>query len=179
MRGITRAVPLALACLLTLTVFADAQTASRNERVGLWGALGVGGGALDAFDCDGCDSEFGFSGASHIGGTLNPSVRLAVGTNNWYKSIEGTGFWASVISGKVFFYPGAKDFFVTGGIGLEVLTCDGCDTRTGVGFVAGAGYDFPINRTGSLALTPFANWVVMTSENTPYFIQFGLGLTFN
>jgi hypothetical protein len=67
----------------------------------------------------------------------------------------------------------------SGNPGFALLDCDGCDGESGAGFVIGAGYDLPINRSGSLALTPFVNWIVTTIESNPYFLQFGLGLTFN
>jgi len=41
------------------------------------------------------------------------------------------------------------------------------------------GYDLTLNRSGSLALTPYFNWWSSTIESNPYVLEFGLGLTFN
>ena len=166
-------------CALAVSTTAQAQEGRANQRTGLWGGIGLGYGVLGFLDCDGCDSEGGFSGNARIGGTLSPSLRIAAGTNGWYKDVEGVAVQAGLLSGQVLYYPGAKDFFLLGGAGFAILDCDGCDGENGAGFVIGAGYDIPINRSGSLALTPFLNWIVTTIEATPHFIQFGLGLTFN
>jgi len=110
---------------------------------------------------------------------IHARVRLAAGTNGWYKDVEGVAVQAGLLSGQVLHYPGAKDSFLLGGAGFAILNCDGWDGESGAGFVIGAGYDIPINRSGSLALTPFVNWILTTIEANPHFIQFGLGLTFN
>ena len=121
----------------------------------------------------------GLSGNAHIGFTPSNSIRLAIGSNAWTKSEDGFNPDLGVYSAQVYFYPGEKDFFLLGGAGLALAGCSGCDTETGGGFLIGAGYDFPINSSGSLALTPYVNWIVTTLEYTPYLLQFGLGLTFN
>lgn len=179
MRTSRRSLWLGALCLFAFAATAQAQEGRANQRAGLWGGFGLGYGLLGFLDCDGCDTEGGLSGNARIGGTLSPSLRIAAGTNAWYKEVDGFGVQLGLLTGQVLFYPGAKDFFLLGGAGLAVFDCDGCDAETGAGFVIGAGYDLPINRSGSLALTPFVNWAVTTIEANPYFLQFGLGLTFN
>jgi hypothetical protein len=143
----------------------------------------LGYGCLES----GCShDEWGFSGRGQLGGTLSPSIRLAGGTNGFYKEIDEVDFTVATLTFQVQWYPNEGDFFLLGGAGLawaeasasfEGLTVS--DSETGAGFVAGLGYDLSINKSGSLALTPFFNWVVTTIDPTLDFLQFGLALTFN
>lgn len=182
MRSLLKSASLAAVLLVTVTAVATAQeTTSGNNRTGLFGGIGLGYGILGVLDCPfgDCDTEGALSGSSRIGGTVSRSLRVAVGSNTWVKSVNSTNFYIGVLSGQVLYYPGAKDFFVLGGAGLAYDTCSGCDFDAGAGFVIGGGYDLSINKSGSLALTPYLNWIVMTMDSTPYVLQFGLGLTFN
>jgi hypothetical protein len=179
MRTLYRCLAIAAACTLMISGTLVAQEGGKeNNRGGLWGGIGLGYGILGVLDCPGssCDTEGGFSGNARIGFTPSRSLRLALGSNGWTKSDDGT---LGLYSLQALFYPGGNDFFLLGGGGLALASCSGCDTETGGGFVLGAGYDFPINSSGSLALTPFVNWVVTTLDFNPYILQFGLGLTFN
>ncbi len=183
MRAPRLTLPLVALLLVALASPSYAQEESRgNVRNGLWGGLGLGYGILGVLDCPSgfsCDTEGGLSGNARIGFTPSPSFRVALGSNSWVDTGEGRSGTIGLYSAQGLFYPGAKDFFLLGGAGLALGTCDGCDTETGAGFVLGLGYDISINRSGSLALTPFVNWVVTTLELNPYVLQFGLGLTFN
>ncbi len=181
MRTLIRTASLAAVCLFALAPSASAQDGKANDRAGLWGGVGFGYGMLGVLDCpfSDCETEGGFSGTAQIGLTISRSFRVAAGVNGWGKNIEGRSFTSNLFSVQGLYFPGANDFFLLGGAGLATLGCDGCDTETGAGLVIGAGYDFPINKSGSLALTPFVNWVVTTMESNPHFLQAGLGLTFN
>lgn len=183
MRALRLTLSLGALFLVAFSSPASAQEESRgNNRNGLWGGLGLGYGILGVLDCPssfGCDTDGGLSGNARIGFTPSPSFRVALGSNSWVNTGDGNSSMLGVYSAQGLFYPGAKDLFLLGGAGLALATCDGCDTETGGGFVLGLGYDIPINRSGSLALTPYANWVVTTLDFNPYVLQFGLGLTFN
>jgi hypothetical protein len=183
MRALRRTLPLVALLLLACSIPAFAQEEGRsNNRNGLWGGLGLGYGILGLLDCPSgfnCDTEGGLSGNARIGFTPSQSFRVALGSNSWVDTGEGSSSNIGLLSAQGLYYPGEKDFFLLGGAGLALATCTNCDTETGAGFVVGAGYDFPINSSGSLALTPYVNWVVTTLEYTPYVLQFGLGLTFN
>ncbi|MCL7936721.1 MAG: hypothetical protein M8844_01070 [marine benthic group bacterium] len=182
MRTLFRCLAIAVACTLTISGTLAAQDGGKaNNRGGLWGGIGLGYGIVGVLDCPGggCETEGGFSGNARIGLTASPSLRFAVGTNGWYKDVEGIGFSAGLLSLQAMFYPGSGDFFLLAGGGLASIDCEICDADTGAGFLIGGGYDFPINDSGSLALTPYANWIVTTIDSNPYILQFGLGLTFN
>jgi hypothetical protein len=181
MRALIRSLSIACVCLFAVTTSATAQDGKANNRNGLWGGIGLGYGMLGVLSCPGssCDTEGGLSGNARIGFTPSPSFRVAIGTNGWYKDKGGIAFSSGLISAQGLYYPGANDFFILGGLGLATTSCSGCDVDTGAGAVIGVGYDIPLNNSGSLALTPYANWVVSTIEYNPYILQLGLGLTFN
>lgn len=155
-----------------------------NDRAGLWGAVGLGYGSLSCGSCDG--REGGFSGNGKIGGTLSRQFRLAAGTNGFYKSSDGVTTKGGAFTGQVLWFPGGNDFYLVGGAGygwfevsadvqgFSISSDDG-----GLGLVLGAGYDFPINQSGSLAISPFFNWVFTSAGNDIEFFQLGASLTFN
>ena len=128
-------------------------------RNGLWGGFSLGVGSLSCSECDG--RETGFSGNARIGGTLSQNVRLAAGTNSFFKSEDGVKTHGGALTGQVLWFPGGNDFFLLGGLGyawfevsadfgdFDVSASDGV-----VGIVIGAGYDIE-------------------------FFQLGVGLTFN
>ena len=171
--------------LLSATLL-PAQEVEGNNRVGLWGGFGLGAGLLGCLESGCSHDEWGFSGRGQLGGTLSPSIRLAGGTNGFYKEIEEVVFTVGALTFQVQWYPNEGDFFLVGGAGLSCVEASASfegftvsDSETGAAFVAGLGYDLSINKSGSLALTPFFNWVVTTVDPTFDFLQFGLGLTFN
>lgn len=182
-----------LLCLSLSSAQLMGQESRENNRVGFWGGFGLGAGVLGCLESGCSHDEWGFSGNGRLGGTLSPSLRLAGGTNGYFKQLDVTDqvnadadFTLGVVSAQALWYPSAGDFFLLGGIGFawaETSISSGSisvsDSETGAGFVLGFGYDLVLNRSGSLALTPFANWVITTIDPTLDFIQFGLGLTFN
>ncbi|MCL7962250.1 MAG: hypothetical protein M8860_05300 [marine benthic group bacterium] len=183
MRALRRTLPLVALLLVAFSIPAIAQEEGRtNNRNGLWGGLGLGYGILGLLDCPSgftCDTEGGLSGNARIGFTPSQSFRVALGSNSWVDTGEGRSSNIGLLSAQGLYYPGAKNFFLLGGAGLALATCSGCSTETGAGIVLGLGYDIPLNQSGSLALTPYVNWVPTTLEFNPYILQFGLGLTFN
>lgn len=164
----------------------QAQEADGNIRVGLWGGFGFAAGLLGCLESGCSHDEWGFSGYGQLGGTLSPSIRLGGGSNGYFKEVDSVDYTVGTLTFQVQWYPNEGDFFLLGGAGLahseasasfEGFTVS--ETETGAGFVVGLGYDLSINQSGSLALTPFFNWVVTTVDPTLDFLQFGLGLTFN
>jgi len=181
----------ALVCLSLSSTQLMGQESRENNRVGFWGGFGLGAGLLGCLQSGCSHDEWGFSGNGRLGGTLSPSLRLAGGTNGFYKKLDtgdvyDANFTVGVVSFQALWYPNEGDFFLLGGVGFAWAETSASysgisvsDSETGAGFVIGLGYDLPLNRSGSLALTPFANWVITTIDPTFDFLQFGLGLTFN
>jgi len=182
----TRVILTGLFCLSLSVTQLVGQESRDNNRVGLWGGFGLGAGLLGCLESGCSHDEWGFSGNGRLGGTLSPSVRLAGGTNGYFKQINDVDFTLGVVSFQLLWFPSEADFFILAGVGFAWAEASASfsgisvsDSETGAGFVIGLGYDIPLNRSGSLALTPFANWVITTIDPTFDFLQFGLGLTFN
>lgn len=177
-----------IASILTLAAAqsVSAQSDRSNDRTGLWGSIGVGVGVFGCLD-GGCGHDtFGFSGLGKLGGTLSPSLRFAVTSNGFYRDLDGVDLSVGTLTGLLAWHPSAGDLFLNAGVGAATASASATEgsvtvtiTEGGVGFVAGAGYDLPLNRTGSLAISPFLNWVVTTAGPTYDFIQAGAAVTFN
>jgi hypothetical protein len=184
MRMLCRSVVSAVLVLFISTSLLTAQESQGNNRVGLWGGFGLGGGVLGCLE-DGCDgSEWGYSGNAKLGGTLSPSVRIGGGTNGWYKNEDGVTLTGGLLSAQILWNPNEGDLFLVGGVGYATFRASVgslSETENGGGLVFGLGYDISIKQSGSLALTPYVNWIVTSAvENASFhFVQFGLGLTFN
>ena len=83
-------------------------------------------------------------------------------------------------------FPNAGDFYIQGGVGaatIEVESDFGGGTVSysdeGGAFLVGLGYTLNLGQSESLAIVPFANWVVTTVEGTFEFFQIGFGLIWN
>lgn len=153
---------------------ASAQEAGGNVRRGLFGGLGFGVGVGDCLG--GLECDFGGSGNARIGGTVSDRWRLAFATHGYVSNDYEFG----AATFQALFNPGGGDFFLLFGAGAG--TASGWST-VGLGLVGGLGIDISINGSGSLALTPFLNFIYTTDEanwgNSADFLQAGLGLTFN
>lgn len=180
-RFVSRVASLCLA-LLCATKPLIGQT--HNNRAGLWGGFGLGAGNLGCLE-SGCDfdgRDWGFSGNARLGGTPSEYVRLAGGTNGYWRSEDNLTFSGGTVTFQALLFPSAKDFFVIVGAGWAWFRAEEFGfsaTEHGAGFLIGFGYDAPISKSGNLALTPFLNWVPTTVDPTIDFFQFGIGLTFN
>jgi len=158
------------------------QRKTRNNRAGLWGGFGFGGGNLGCL-ASGCgDRIWGFSGNARLGGTPSQYVRLAGGTNGFWREEDGVTLQGGTVTFQVLWFPSARDFFLIFGAGFASFQAEVfgfSQTENGAGFLIGLGYDAPISKSGNLAITPFLNWLPTTVGNTIDYFQVGVGLTFN
>ncbi len=179
MRTWRMTLPLAALAVACIAAPATAQELSPNARDGIYASLGVGGGFLGCFD--GCDDvEPGYVGVGRVGWTLNRYLRIGVGVDGWYKSIDQEWYLTSLFSGQVQYFPGGGNLFLTGGAGLLLSDCEECgEAETDAAFLLGIGYDAPIGRGGKLALTPFLNGILVATDESPFIFEFGLALTLN
>lgn len=153
-----------------------------NNRVGLWGGFGVGAGNLGCLESGCSDRIWGISGNARLGGTPSQSVRLAGGTNSFWRYEDGDTFTLGAVTFQILVFPGGKDFFFIFGGGFAYAWESYEDftyTETGAGFLIGLGYDAPVSKSGNLAITPFVNWLPTTVSASFDFLQFGIGLTIN
>jgi len=138
-----------------------------QEREGFWIGFGFGYGSarVSCDDCGASAREGGLAGFVKVGDTLNRKVLLGTELNFWTRSqgqldtLEFGNFSLTIT-----YYPWVSSgFFVKGGGGLSLVNTDvleGSEIRTldlgsGVGAIAGIGYDLRIRR--NLSITPVFN----------------------
>lgn len=163
-------------------VQASSERKTRNNRGGLWGGFGFGGGNLGCLESGCSDRTWGLSGNGRLGGTPSQYVRLAGGTNGFWREEDGVTLQGGTVTFQVLWFPSARDFFLIFGAGYAGFQAEAFGfsrTEHGAGFLIGLGYDAPISKSGNIAITPFLNWLPTTVGNTIDFFQVGVGLTFN
>jgi len=146
----------------------SASPASAQERKGFWGSFGFGAHAGGVAVSDSSPirpwtgRDWGGVGEISLGWAVNR--RLLAGVE--IKSVGGTiasdsdVTWdLSNVSGALWFYPTASNFFVKGGVGGSFLAANAkaegsslSETDGGFGLTAGAGYDMYLGR--GFSLTP-------------------------
>jgi hypothetical protein len=159
--------------LLTVLLATSGFAQQAQTRQGFWIGGGLGYGSLG---CNGCDRLGGASGYFKLGATLRQNILIGVETNGWTKSESGQRLTMGNMSGAAYWYPmPASGLFLKGGVGYSVLD-DGFTNESGLGLLAGAGYDVRVGR--NMSLTPVANWFrgSYTGFSTNV-LQLGLGIT--
>jgi len=133
----------------------------KHARRGFWIGVGFGYGSLGVEDGD--EREGGFSGTLKLGGTLSQNLLIGVQTNGWTKTFEevDASLTFGILAAVVQFYLGSNSgFYLSAGGGLGTLSGEAfgqTETKTGFGWVVGAGYDLRLGRMFSL--TPYVNFV--------------------
>lgn len=113
-----------------------------------------------------------------VGGTLSKSLLLGVESDGWSKSESGGTLTSWNLSGVAFFYPApAAGLFLKGGVGIGGWTIAGEETESGLGLVAGVGYDLPVGRTVSITPTATYRWSQLVDSINQNVIQLGLSFT--
>jgi hypothetical protein len=168
-----------VACLIgSVSTVGNAQAHNAQQRDGFWFSGGLGYGSLG---CENCGSrEGGISGGLSLGGTISPRFLVGVGTTGWTKSQDGATLTVGTLDARVRFYPSTTGgFFLTGGLGVGTasLGVSGySETQTGLGAIAGLGYDVRIARNASI--TPYWNAFAMRNSNINANVgQVGLAIT--
>ena len=139
-----------------------------QERQGFWLGIGGGYGSADAScdECDGGDRQGSGAGYVKLGWTLNDRVLLGGEFNLWTKEQDVVTVNFYNASGTLTFYPqGASGFFLKGGVGasfVDTEVVDGgtritADLGSGLGLVAGVGYDLRVARI--ISITPAVNFL--------------------
>jgi hypothetical protein len=118
---------------------ATAQSSSGAvERSGFLIGFALGGGQLT---CDGCDSRTGPAVDIHLGSMMGEKAALMFDGSGINVSDEHDNTSTSVVDTFAIQYWVADRIWVKGGVGIGALTCDGCDTETGLGFMGAAGVE--------------------------------------
>lgn len=196
MRSVTRVIA-GLAVLIGATV-GGAWAQHPQVREGFWIGFGFGYGHSSLSCGSGCsftDASKGGGGAGFIklGGTLSPRVLLGGEVNAWVKDVSGTTEEVGNVSAALYYYPAAASgFFLKGGAGFAsyILHNGGTSvTASGVGLIAGLGYDIRVGRM--ISLTPTGNFywgsdgdlkdggtvLIPSVKHTTFDV--GLGITFH
>lgn len=161
----------------------DAAGQDRPQvREGFFIGFGLGWGSLSCDNCGG-ERESGLSGFLKLGGTINEKLLLGFESNGWTKEEEGVRLSHSNGSAVAYFYPQPESgFFLKGGIGISNLDLGidglGSASETGLGLVAGLGYDARVG--AMLSLSPYANYLYGSFDGgSTNVIQAGIGLTWH
>ena len=161
-----------------------------NRRQGLWGAIGVGGGAESFNSYDGLgwsNDRWGGLVFAKAGFTVNQNLTIGGEGQLWvteYSNYRRT-LGSLMIIGQL--YPAAKQgFFLKGGGGWTrdqlrlyyTPTTPAPSYRSGWGWVAGMGYDFRI--APSVSITPSLDFVGQRFHaHDERLINFGMAITFH
>jgi len=182
-----RLLPLCAAGLMLL----QAQAAFAQQpraREGFWAAFGLGYGANSMSCGSGCSVNSDAKGGSvtasvKMGGTPSSRLRLGGEVNVWVKDLSG-GVTESVgnVSAAAYFYPSPRGgFFVKGGVGLasvDLSQGNASASQTGIGLLAGLGYDIRVSR--KVSLTPLTNFYFGHEGDFQHaIIDFGLSVQYN
>ena len=140
---------------------AAAPSAPVRKGFFIGGGFGYGSAGID---CPGCqtDRESGPVAYIHLGGTINPHLRIGVESNGWAKTEFGVDEQVGFLTADLYVYPSlSNNFWIKGGLGLasgeESNDVDELKS-TGVGIAAGIGYDWNVGG-GNFVFVPFATYV--------------------
>ena len=147
----------AASAVLVLALATPAAAQHAQVRNGFWIGFGLGYGSAD-LGCDGCDSdsESGLTGHLRLGGTLSDKLLLGAESNAWVKEVGGVDNTVGNLTAALYFYPApAGGFFLKGGVGLGYYSASEGNlsvSKTGLGLMAGLGYDARVGR--NISITP-------------------------
>ena len=151
-----------LIVLAAVAVLATASSAQAgkwpHERDGFVLGFNLGGGTAGVnFTGVDSDREGGFAGAGRVGYAFTPELAVGLEGNFWTKEVDNETWSFDVGAASLTYYPGAKGFFVRGGVGvgtMEFQTESNGVTFTasddGFGFLVGAGYEWRLTRKFAL-----------------------------
>lgn len=118
--------------------------------------LGAGSAGINLGNVD-SDRESGLAGNGRVGYALSPEFALGLEGNFWTREVDGETWTFRVGAITATYYPGAKNFYVRGGLGggsMEYSVDSGGFTLTasdeGFGFLLATGYEWRLTRRFAL-----------------------------
>lgn len=184
-----------LGALFLLLMLAHPGAAQSSRRSGQWMGFGVGGG-FGRVSCAICEANRHGSVSGYVrgGGTLNRRLLLGLEVNGWTRREDNVDEFLLGVSAAVYWYPNPqRRLYYKGGLGVMLYQIDdgpGRLSSAALGPSVGAGYDMPLS--GSVSLTPFANWMLASLGGKIKFngstarndvglmlVQLGVGLTWH
>jgi hypothetical protein len=176
-----------LALLLAFgTVSSTAAQESPPRRQGFWLLIGASYGSA-SIDCDQCNAGYdpGLAGTLALGTTLNQQLLVGVESDWWTRDDNDVWTSVGVVSAVAYVFP-RRDMglFFKGGAGVAGFHSTGFGPNKdqfGFGVIGGVGYEFPVNRSFSLAPTASYHWGTLGDEGaftglSQSLIQVGVGV---
>ena len=133
------------------------------------------------------ERETGAAGSFRVGYALNEQWGLGIESNAWRKNVNDVTFTFNVAGPAVYFYPGSGGLVLRGGVGMGGVHASASSgsvtvsqTDSGLGFTAGAAYEFRIMRTFSLGPQIDFGWMSIDSGGSNDEINYvNVGLSFD
>ncbi len=140
------------------------------RRAGFYASVGLGSGSAGV-TCDGCDSDrrSKLTVMARFGGSVRPDLVIGGEVMAWSDEASDSGISGDMTLGFVgataqYFPDPKRGLYLKGGLGVATsevnLRVSGVGSAkleaTGLGLVAGVGYDIPLGR--AFSLTPFADY---------------------
>jgi Outer membrane protein beta-barrel domain len=179
---------LGLALVLSVSSFLVASPAAASkwthDRDGVVLGFNLGGGTagINASGVD-TDREGGFGGNFRVAYAFSPEVAAGFEGNLWSKTVDNETWTFDVAGPAITYYPGAKGFFVRGGIGVGTIDYTVEDAGVtysasddGFGFLVAGGYEWRLTR--KFALGPQVDYAYskVNSDLSMNYVNFTLGL---
>jgi hypothetical protein len=125
--------------VLSLASSAAAQKSDDGvQRNGFLFGFAIGGGQLS---CDGCESKSGPAVDLHLGAMVSDKMALMFDGSGIAISDEFSDSMTSVVDTLAIQYWVANKVWLKGGVGFGTLSCEDCETETGLGFMGAAGVE--------------------------------------
>lgn len=185
--SLRRSPRVAAACVCALVVVAAAARPAVAEihpsvRQGWLLGLGVGGGsAQDTGGGGSSDRESGAAASVRVGYAFDPRLSLELDGTGWTREQGGTRVIFSVWAPTLNYYPGQEGLVLRAGVGWgsgEALQQSGNVTistrESGLGVLAGVGYEFRVTRRLALGPQIHGGWMDLDSFNANW-VTFDLG----
>jgi hypothetical protein len=153
-----------------------------NTRQGWLVGFSVGGGSAGITQDGNSGDREGGTAASFRGGYgFNEDISLELNGNLWTKEQDGATVTFSATTAAINFYPGHSGLVLRAGIGggsgdasVQVGSVTVSGSESGLGFTAGAAYEFRVTR--SFALGPQVDYGFASLDSfDANWVNFGLG----
>ena len=155
-----------------------------HERDGVVLGFNLGAGTAGV-NVTGVDSgrEGGFAAGFRVGYAFTPELAVGLDGTYWSKDVDNETWTFDVGGASLTYYPGAKGFFVRGGIGAgsaEYATESGGVTFTasddGFGFLLGTGYEWRLTRKFALGPEVDYSYAKVSNDFSLNYVNFTVGL---
>jgi len=169
--------------LLAPTIAAQAgQWPHERDGVVLGFNLGAGTAGVNFSGYD-SDREGGLAGAGRVGYAFTPELAVGLEGNFWTKEVDNETWTFNVGAATLTYYPGAKGFFLRGGVGvgtMEFSTDQGGVTLSasddGFGFLLGTGYEWRLARKFALGPEVDYSYAKVSDDISLNYVNFTVGL---